>query len=234
VISSPGITVESSSIFLGDQVNEIHLKIPLSEEDARGLQIGDVVYLSGPIFTGRSLFHIRAIDHDTIPPIDYERVNVLFHAGPMMTMKDNSWMPVSMTLTASIRFEKYCADVIRKLVLRAVVGKTTLGLGSMKVMEELGAVHLTSVGIMTNILPAQVKEVLGVHFLDEIGKTEASWVMQVENAGPFLVDIDTRGNNLFYDIREKVKKRFKSFYEKYGIPEDFKYTDVNCELSNKI
>jgi tartrate/fumarate subfamily iron-sulfur-dependent hydro-lyase beta chain len=217
---------------LGVPVNERHLKIPLREKDARGLQIGDVVYLSGPIFTGRSLFHIRAIDHGIIPPIDYERINVLFHAGPMMTMKDNSWMPVSMTLTASIRFERYCADVIRKLGLRAVVGKTTLG--SMKVMEELGAVHLTSVGIMTNILPAQVREVLGVHFLDEIGKTEASWVMQVENAGPFLVDIDTRGNNLFYGIQEKIEKRFKSIYEKYGIPEDFQYTNVNFQPSDEI
>jgi fumarate hydratase subunit beta len=207
-------------------MNEIHLKVPLSEKDCRGLKIGDVVFLSGCIFTGRSLFYIRAIEHGIIPPIDYERINVLFHAGPMMKMEDNSWKPVSMTLTASIRFEKYCADVIRKLKLRAVVGKTTLGPESMKVMEEFGAVHLTSVGIMTNILPAQVKEVLGVHFLDEIGKTEASWVMQVENAGPFLVDIDTRGNNLFYDIREKVEKRFKRFYEKYGIPEDFQYTDI--------
>jgi fumarate hydratase subunit beta len=152
----------------------------------------------------------------------------------MMTRKDNSWMPVSMTLTASIRFEKYCADVIRKLKLRAVVGKTTLGLRSMKVMEEIGSVHLTSIGIMTNILPGQVKEVLGVHFIDEIGKTEASWVMQVENAGPFLVGIDTRGNNLFYDIRDKVEKRFKSLFEKYGISEDFQYTNVDCEPSNKI
>ena len=210
-------------------MNERHLRIPLSEKDARGLEIGDVVYLSGPVFTGRSLFHIRAIDRDIVPPIDYKCVNVLLHAGPMTKkMEDDSWTVVSMTLTASIRFEKYCADVIRKLGLRAVVGKTTLGRESMKAMQEIGAVHLSSVGIMTNILPGQVKKVLGVHFLDEIGKTEASWVMEVEDAGPFIVDMDSRGNNLFYSVREEVESRFKGFYKRYGIEDDFHYT--GCQL----
>lgn len=207
-------------------MNEKFLKIPLSEEDVRGLKIGDVVFLNGPVYTGRSLFHIRAVDQDIIPPIDRGKMNVLVHAGPMMERVNDSWRPISMTLTASIRFDKYGPAIINKLGIRAMVGKTTMGRETMNAMKEYGAVHLTSVGIMTNILPAQVNKVLGVYFLEELGGTEATWVMELEKGGPFIVDIDTEENNLFHQVNREVERRVKKLYKKFGIPESFRYTDV--------
>ena len=56
---------------------EKYLKIPLTEEDVRGLEVGDVVFLDGPVYTGRSLFHIRAVDQSIVPPVDFEKMNVL-------------------------------------------------------------------------------------------------------------------------------------------------------------
>lgn len=207
---------------------EKYLKIPLTEDEVRGLKIGDVVFLDGPVYTGRSLFHIRAIDQNIIPSLDFKQMNVLMHIGPVMEKVDDSWRPVSMAPTSSIRFEKYGPATIKKLGIRAIIGKTTMGNGTMEMMKKFGAVHLTVVGIMGNLLANQVKKVLGVHFLEELGRTEATWVMELEKGGPFIIDIDTKGNNLFHQVNREVESKFEKFYEKFGIPKGFEYTDVNA------
>lgn len=205
---------------------EKYLKSPLSEMDVRELHAGEVVFLDGPVYTGRSLFHIRAVDQNIIPPIDRGKMNVLLHAGPMMERVNDSWRPISMTLTASIRFDKYGPSIINKLGIRAIIGKTTMGRETMEAMKEYGAVHLTAVGVMANVLPAQVKKVMGVYFLEELGGTEATWVMEFEKGGPFIVDIDTRGNNVYHQVHREVERNFKRLYRKLGIPNGFQYTNV--------
>lgn len=209
-------------------MRERRLKVPLSEADVGGLELGDVVYLDGPVYTGRSLFHMRAVDQDILPPIDFRRMNVLMHIGPVMAEKNGQWTPISMAPTSSVRFEKYGAAAVRKLGLRAVIGKTTMGEGTMAAMRECGCVHLTVVGIMGNLLAKQVRNVPVVYFLEELGKTEATWVMDLEGGGPFIVDIDTKGNNLFHQVDSGVKTKFREFYREFGIPDDFRYTDVNA------
>ena len=206
---------------------ERYLKIPLTEKDVRGLEIGDVVFLNGPIYTGRSLFHIRAVDQNIIPPLDFKQMNVLMHIGPVMEKLDDLWKPVSMAPTSSIRFEKYGAATIKKLGIRGIIGKTTMGKDTMEMMKGFGCVHLTVVGIISNLLANQVKKVLGVYFLEELGRTEATWVMELGEGGPFIVDIDTEGNNLFHQVNREVESKFEKFYEKFGIPKEFEYTDVN-------
>jgi len=207
---------------------EKYLKIPLTEDEVRELKIGDVVFLDGPVYTGRSLFHIRAIDQNIIPSLDFKQMNVLMHIGPVMEKLDDSWRPVSMAPTSSIRFEKYGAAIIKKLGIRAIIGKTTMGNETMEMMKKFGCVHLTVVGIMGNLLANQAKKVLGVYFLEELGRTEATWVMELEKGGPFIIDIDTKGNNLFHQVNREVESKFEKFYEKFGIPKGFEYTDVNA------
>ena len=208
-------------------MKERSLNIPVSESEVRELKIGDTVYLTGPIYTGRSLLHIRCIDQDICPPLDFTRMNVLLHVGPVMEKVGDTWKAIGLMPTSSIRFEKYGSAIIRKLGIRAIIGKTTMGHKTMETMKEVGCVHLTAVGVMGNILARQVVRVPEVHFLDELGKTEATWVMEVENAGPFIVSIDTYGNNIFSQIDSIVKENFKEFYKKFGISDDFTYTDVN-------
>ena len=80
------------------------LKLPLSEEDARGLQLGETVTVSGLVFTGRSLLHIRAIEQGIVPPLDFDAINCFFHVGPVMRETEAGWEVVSIEPTSSIRF----------------------------------------------------------------------------------------------------------------------------------
>ena len=51
------------------------IKLPMSAEDAKSLKLGEMVTVSGMLFTGRSRFHIRAAENDIYPAIDYDKIN---------------------------------------------------------------------------------------------------------------------------------------------------------------
>lgn len=207
-----------------------NLQLPLSEAEARSLKMGDMVTVSGKVFTGRSRFHIRAIEDDILPPIDFAEINTFFHVGPVMRQVDNSWELVSIEPTSSIRFERYGADVVRKLKLRTLIGKTTMGPATTEALREVGGVYLTKIGICGNQLGAQVKNIETVYFLDELGKTEATWVFEVEKFGPFFVGIDSHGNNYFEELSEDVEKNMPEINAELGVPADYDYTDVNSSV----
>jgi len=206
-----------------------HLELPLTEDAARGLSLGSMVTVSGMVFTGRSRFHIRAIEQNTLPPLDFQAINCFFHVGPVMRHGDAGWEIVSIEPTSSIRCVRYGGDVVRKLALRTLIGKTTMGPGTADALREVGGVHLTKIGICGNQLVPQVKRVHGVHFLDELGKTEATWVFDVVRLGPFFVSIDAQGNNYFEELDAEVGSRMESIDESLGIPKGFEFTNVNAE-----
>jgi fumarate hydratase subunit beta len=199
------------------------LTLPLSEADVRRLHIGDVVNLDGLIYTCRSLFQIDVVEQDVLPPMDFDKLNVMLHMGGIMKQVDEKWIPVSLLGTSSIRFEKLGPEIIKKLNVRAVIGKSTMGEQTMKAMKAHGCVHLAWGALIGNILAEKVIRVVDVYNLDELGALEATWIFEVENFGPFIVDIDTHGNNLFDRVNEDVANRFKEAYEEYDIS-DFNYT----------
>lgn len=204
------------------------LQLPLSEEVARDLQLGDMVTVSGMAFTGRSRFHIRAIEEELFPPIDYRAINSFFHVGPVMRPVEDGWEIVSIEPTSSIRFERYGADVVRKFRLRTLIGKTTMGPRTAEALREVGGVYLSKIGLCGNQLASQVKKVHGVYFLDELGKTEATWIFELERFGPFFVGIDAHGNNYFEDLDAAARARMNELNERLGIPPGFDFTNVNA------
>ena len=204
------------------------IKLPMSAEDVASLQIGEMITVSGMLFTGRSRFHIRAMEDDVFPPIDYEKINCFFHVGPVMKQEeDGEWGVVSCEPTSSIRFERYGAGVVRKFNLRTLIGKTTMGPGTAQALKEVGGVYLSKIGLSGNALREQVKKVHEVHFLDELGKTEATWVYEVENFGPFFVAMDTNGRNYFEELAREADAKMPEIEKKLGIPEGYDYTEVN-------
>jgi len=205
-----------------------HLQLPLTEDVARDLALGSLVTVSGLVFTGRSRFHIRAIEQDIVPPVDFGAVNCFFHVGPVVQQQGAEWEIVSIEPTSSIRFERYGADVVRKLKLRTLIGKTTMGPRTAEALREVGGVHLTKIGICGNQLAPQVTKIHGVHFLDELGKTEATWVFEVEQFGPFFVGIDAHGNNYFDEVHADTLSRIESIHQELGIPDGFDFTKVDA------
>ena len=204
-----------------------NIKLPMSKADAESLQLGEMVTVSGLLFTGRSRFHIRAIEDNVYPPIDYEKINCFFHVGPVMRQEGDEWEVVSCEPTSSIRFERYGADVVRKFNLRTLIGKTTMGPETAKALAEVGGVYLSKIGLSGNALRGQVKKVHDVYFLDELGKTECTWIYEVENFGPFFVAMDSTGRNYFEELSAEANSRMPEIEKELNIPEGYTFTEVN-------
>lgn len=202
------------------------LQLPLDEVTARSLRLGERVSVTGSLFTGRSLFHIRAIEEHVFPALDYAQVNCFFHVGPVVRREDDQWRVVSIEPTSSIRFERYGADVVRAFGLRTLIGKTTVGPRTASALAEVGGVYLSKIGVCGNRLSSQVRRVVNVHFREELGKTEATWVLDVEDFGPFFVAVDASGRNYFDTLDSEVTGRLSHVEAALGIPVDYEYTRV--------
>src|SRR5271155_5401931 len=68
---------------------EVVLTAPVSEEQVRSLHVGDVVLISGEVFTGRDAVHAHLMKN--APPVDL-RGSVLYHCGPVMLKQGEEWL----------------------------------------------------------------------------------------------------------------------------------------------
>jgi len=177
---------------------EVALRAPLTAEDVRALKVGDVVLLSGPMFTGRDAVHSHLMKHD--PPVDLHG-SVLYHCGPVVAKDGDGWRVTAAGPTTSIREEPYQAEIIKRYGVRAVIGKGGMGARTLDALKEHGAVYLNAIGGAAQFYARTIKAVSGVSLLD-FGTPEAMWHLTVENF-PAIVTMDAHGNSLHKDIEQE-------------------------------
>jgi len=174
---------------------EIVLRPPVSEAEVRALKVGDVVLLSGQVFTGRDAIHAYLMKNP--PPVDLSGA-ALYHCGPVMLKEGERWLTKAAGPTTSMREEPYEHEVIRRYGVRIVIGKGGMGPKTSEAMKECGAVYLNAIGGAAQFYARTVKRVLGVHLM-EFGIPEAMWHYEVEGF-PAIVTMDAHGNSLHADV----------------------------------
>ena len=185
---------------------EVVLRTPLTEEQVRGLKVGDVVLVSGRAYTGRDAVHHHLMKHD--PPVDL-RGAVLYHCGPVVAKEGSGgWKVTAAGPTTSIREEPYQADVIKRYGVRAVVGKGGMGAKTLAALKEAGAVYLNAIGGAAQFYARTIKSVDGVSLM-EFGTPEAMWHLTVEDF-PAIVTMDSHGNSLHKDVEQESAKELAS------------------------
>lgn len=204
---------------------EYHLTAPLSEEDVTKLKLGDTVYISGKCFTCRSRLQKYIFDEKNVLPFKTDDRNVLIHNGPIVIKENGKWKLVSFMPTSSIRFEKWGAKSVDQWGLRMIIGKTTMGEETAKMMKEKKCVHASPRSVSPNLWIDSI-EVEDVYLYDELGKIEAAWFFNLKDLGPFIVDIDTEGNNYFDRLDDDIAARKNQALKKLGIDEDYKFTKL--------
>jgi len=209
----------------GKRMAIYYLQVPLKEEDIKKIRVGDLVYFSGEAFTCRSRLHRYIFDENHFLPFSTIEKNLLIHAGPVIIKENNKWKLVSFMPTSSIRFEKWGARSIKEWGLKAIIGKTTMGKETAAAMKDNVCIHATPQCVSPNLWLDSI-EIKDVYLFDELGTIEAAWQFQLNNLGPFLVDMDSEGNNYFNSIDMIVEKNRKKAYTILQIPEDFKYTKL--------
>jgi fumarate hydratase class I len=175
--------------------NEKRLTAPVSEEQIRSLKVGDVVMISGEMYTGRDAVHSYLMKHE--PPVDLSG-SVLYHCGPVVMKNNGSYKITAAGPTTSIREEPYQADIIKRYGVRAVMGKGGMGKRTLDAMNEAGAVYLNAIGGAAQYYARCVEQVLDVNLM-EFGIPEAMWHLQVRDF-PAIVTMDSHGNSLHADV----------------------------------
>lgn len=195
------------------------LNIPISVEDIRQLHVGDPVFLSGVLITGRDTVHIWMIEtfiKKTRQPAGddqevYESIKPLlssgaiYHCGPVVAgLESGDYSFVAAGPTTSIREEPYQGDVMRHFDLRAVIGKGGMGPKTLTACSEVPGVYLHAIGGAASLIAASVERVLTVHKLD-FGVPEAMWVIEVKDF-PTVVTMDAHGSSLHAEVEERSNK----------------------------
>ncbi len=201
---------------MNPEQNVKQLQVPVSDADIAGLEIGDIVYLNGVIYTGREGVYKRVLEEGHALPLDLPAVsNVNFHCSPAAAIEpDGSYNVGGVTATASFRFAKWMQRWFETAGAKIIIGKG--GMSSQDYRElfvPAGAIYLTTVGYGTGALLGRgIKGVRDVHWLDELGNAQAMWIFEVENFGPFIVESDLDGNSLFEQQGQLVNANLEKIY----------------------
>jgi fumarate hydratase class I len=176
---------------------EIALQAPISEEQIRSLKVGDVVLVSGVMYTGRDAVHAHLMK--SAPPVDL-RGSVLYHCGPVVVREGDSWKVTAAGPTTSIREEPYQAEILKRYGVRVVVGKGGMGAKTLAGLKESGAVYLNAIGGAAQFYARCIEAVEGVSLM-EFGTPEAMWHLRVRDF-PAIVTMDAHGNSLHKQVEE--------------------------------
>jgi fumarate hydratase class I len=178
------------------------LQAPIDEATIRSLNVGDVVLVSGRVYTGRDAVHSYLMKHD--PPVDL-RGGVLYHCGPVVKKDGDTWTVTAAGPTTSMREEPYQAEIIGRYGVRVVMGKGGMGARTLAGLKEHGAVYLNAIGGAAQFYARCITRVDDVSLL-ELGTPEAMWHLQVHEF-PAIVTMDAKGNSLHQVVEQESGKR---------------------------
>jgi L(+)-tartrate dehydratase beta subunit len=212
-------------------LKEVRLTTPVTDADLRGLDLGNVVYLDGLIYTGREGVYKRVLQDGIDPPEDLRALtNVNFHCSPAASVNaDGSYNVGAVTATASFRFSKWLPKWFEVSGAKIIIGKGGMSEADYRdVFVPAGAVYLTTVGYGTGALLGRgIKRVRAAHWLDDLGIAQAMWVLEVEKFGPLLVESDLEGNSLFERNNRIVNQGLGRLYEGLKAPSLSRYGETD-------
>jgi tartrate/fumarate subfamily iron-sulfur-dependent hydro-lyase beta chain len=189
---------------------EVVLTPPLTEAQMRSLKVGDVVLITGDMFTGRDNVHKHLMKNP--PPVDLNGA-ALYHCGPVMLQEGGKWTVKAAGPTTSIREEPYQADVIKRYGVRAVIGKGGMGQKTSDALKEFGAVYLNAIGGAAQFYARAITSVDGVSLM-EFGTPEAMWHLRVKDF-PAIVTMDAHGNSLHADVEKASATMLAKLAERF-------------------
>lgn len=172
---------------------------PLCREEARSLQCGESVLLSGVIYTARDAAHKRMaqlIEQGEKLPFPINEA-VIYYVGP--TPEKPGRVIGSAGPTTSYRMDAYAPGLIN-LGLTGMIGKGARSPDVIDAMKEYGAVYFGALGGAGSLLARCVITSDIIAFVD-LG-AEAIRKLIIRDM-PLTVAIDSKGNDLYMQGREE-------------------------------
>ncbi len=181
---------------------------PFIEQKIRALKTGDMVEITGKVFTARDAVHQRLHSGKYPTPVSWQD-QIIYHCGPVVIKEKGKWVVKAAGPTTSIREEPYEYDIIKKFGVRGVIGKGGMGAKTLQACKEFGCVYLHAIGGAAQIYAQKIVNVNNVYLLDEVGSPEAIWEFEVKGF-PVVVTMDSHGNSLHDEVLKKSSDLLKN------------------------
>ena len=169
------------------------VSLPFTREQAEGLKAGDIVTISGVIYTARDAAHKRMLEEYEATgkfPFDIEN-QIVYYAGPAPA-KPNQ--PIgSVGPTTSYRMDAYAPKLIA-LGLRGMIGKGARNQEVIAAMKAHGGVYFGATGGAGALLASHIVSAEVIAY-EDLG-AEAIRKLEVKDF-PAIVIIDSKGRNLY-------------------------------------
>lgn len=207
---------------------EHHLTTPLDEATMRGLRLGDVLFLTGKLFTVRDWTHetvAKLWEEGRIAEVPFDpRDAAVIHCGPIIrTVRSGEWAPVSVGPTSSSRFSPFVRPMLEGLGPRLIIGKGTLTGEAVAAIAAHGAVFAQGVGGCAALYASKIDRVVN-HYWEDYGMIDSVWEFEVTEFGPLSVEIDAAGHSSYEHLRTVVlRENLRAMYREFGIAEDDDY-----------
>ena len=172
---------------------EYHLTTPLSDADAEQLKSGDVVFISGHIYTARDAAHkrlVEALDAGNALPFDLKGA-LIYYVGPSPAPPGR---PIGAAgPTTSYRMDTY-APRLHSLGLKGSIGKGKRNDAVKAALREHKAVYLGATGGAGALLSQRITDAKVIAY-EDLGP-EAIRELTVKDF-PLLVINDCHGGELY-------------------------------------
>jgi fumarate hydratase subunit beta len=181
-----------------DELKQV--KLPFVDKELADLKAGDLVSLTGPLFTGRDQTHRRLfdlLDEDKQLPVDLKG-QLLYYVGPSPARPGH--VIGAAGPTTSYRMDFYTPRLL-ELGLKGTMGKGARSVEVRKAMQLHGAVYLASIGGAGALLSKCIKTSELIAFED--AGPEALFRFEVEDF-PAVVINDVAGND-YYEMVSQGK-----------------------------
>lgn len=183
-------------------MNTYHVNLPITKDMAKEYKAGDILYLTGKVYTSRDAAHKRIeklLSEGKEPPLDFKD-KTIFYAGPCPTKPGRSMG--SIAPTTSMRMDPY-VKMTFELGMTSMIGKGDRADYVADLCREYGGLYLLSIGGASAMISEQVKSCDVVAY-EDLG-TESIKELYVENLR-VIVGIDAQGK-VFQDHEiDKYKK----------------------------
>jgi|SRR6056297_1066244 len=172
---------------------EYNIELPLKDNVIEKLKIGDRVYLTGYMYTGRDAAHKRLADlikDKQKLPIELKN-QTIYYVGPAPAKKEQ--VIGSAGPTTSYRMDPYTITLMEK-GLKGMIGK---GKRSKEVVDSIKkhkAIYFAAVGGAAAYISKCIKKKKLVAY-EDLG-TEAILKIYVEKF-PVIVAVDSKGNDIY-------------------------------------
>ncbi|NPA65282.1 MAG: Fe-S-containing hydro-lyase [Epsilonproteobacteria bacterium] len=178
---------------------EYKMTTPLTDEDIVKLKIGDIVYLTGVIYTARDAAHKRLVDlieEGKELPFDLQG-SVIYFVGPTPPKPGD---PIgSAGPTTSYRMDSY-SPILIKHGQKAMIGKGKRNQAVKDACKEYKAVYFGATGGAGALIAQRIKSAEVIAY-PELGP-EAIRRLEVEDF-PVTVVNDSYGGDLYEEGRKK-------------------------------